>query len=122
MIRSLAGVQRTVSYNRLRAIIVRADADQVALTGWLLNALAKPPIEEAPALKPPFNSLVTRMFYLKHGVAPQQLQEAATLIRAKANLERVATCGSQTIAARGTFEQIAAAERVAREMDVIIAP
>jgi hypothetical protein len=122
MIRSLAEIQRAVGYNRTGAVIVRAESDQVALAGWLLNALAKPPTEEAPLLKPPYNSFVTRMFYFADPAAPQGLPEIVKSIRSRTNLQRVASYTSLAIAVRGTFDQVAAAERLVKEMNAIIAP
>jgi len=118
MIRSLTEIQRVAVYYRLRAIIARAAADQVALAEWLLDALAKPATEEAPVLKFDINSFVTRMFYLKPTTTPQGLQEIATLIRTRANLPRVvASTAARAIALRGTVEQVATAERLIKEMD-----
>ena len=121
MIRSIAEIQRAVSVNAPRAIVVRGAADQVALAQWLLDALAKPPATEAPSLKPPMAGMVllaSRMIYLNHIATPQGIQDVATLVRTQSKVQRVfAYAWSRAIALRATPEQLSEAERLIRQAD-----
>jgi hypothetical protein len=119
MIRSIAELQRVVAYNAAGAIVLRGSAEQTVLAEWLLNSLAKPSTAEGPALQQgPFPEMVTRMFHLANLTSPQSVQDLASTVRNRINLQRVAFyAAGRAFALRGTAEQVAAAERLIREAD-----
>jgi type II secretory pathway component GspD/PulD (secretin) len=119
MIRSIAELQRVVAYNAAGAIVLRGSAEQTVLAEWLLNSLAKPSTAEGPALQQgPLPEMVTRMFHLANLTSPQSVQDLASTVRNRINLQRVAFyAAGRAFALRGTAEQVAAAERLIREAD-----
>lgn len=120
MIRTIAEIRRVFTYNTPKAMIVRGDADQMALTDWMLHELAKPVTAENaasatysyPDIYHDGESMV-RLFYVMDTPTVKSFQEIATQIRTTTKMRRVFTYDeTRVVAVRGTAAQLALAEQM----------
>jgi hypothetical protein len=126
LVRTIAEIRRVFTYNTPRALIVRGDADQMALADWMVHELGKPVSKETvasttytyPDLYRDHENLV-RLFYVMDVPTTQALQQLATQIRTTAKIRRVFTYNaSKAIAVRGTAEQVAMAEQMLKDRQI----
>jgi hypothetical protein len=116
-IRTIAEIRRVFTFNSLRALGVRATADQIAVTDFLIHELDQPAdakrvnsreIQMIDTSKYPATQV--RVFYLPYTATVQQFQEVATMIRTVAEIRRVFTYNSaRAMILRGTSDQMALA-------------
>lgn len=117
LIRSTGEIRRLFTYNSPRAIVLRGSADQLNLAAWLFNDLNSTP-EERAKLSHQYQMAagpenVVRVFYTSQTGTVQQFQTLATKVRTATGIRRMFTYNTpRAIAARGTAEQIAQAERM----------
>ena len=117
-VRSIASIRRVFTYNNLRAVTVRAPADQVAAAEWLFAELDKPSGQATAAsggneYRTGGNDDVMRVFRLPQATTVPRLQETAVSVRSQTGLRYVFTYNApRAVAVRGTAEQVAAAERL----------
>ena len=126
-VRTIADIRRVFTYNRPRAILVRADAQSIALAQWLLEQFDKPPaattsapqsstVYEFDTSSDPDNTV--RVFYTPQFATVREFQRFATRVRTTAGLRRVFTYNEpRAIAVRGTVIQVQTAERIVSELD-----
>ncbi len=120
-VRSIAELQRVVSFSGAGAIVARGTPDQIAMAQWLIDALDKPAAAAAPGLgqTPAVNQYqmagipdVARVFYLPPA-SPEALQEAVTQVRSAAKIQRVTSYSvCQAVVVRGTAGQVAIAAKL----------
>ena len=129
VLRTVGGFQRMFACEP-RAVAMRGTAGQVALAGWLVNALDKPagwqPQEsQNPAWyeywnsPPPYDKLYSvRVFYTAHTETQQDLQQIVNLVRTLADLQRLfAFSADKALVFRGTPGQTALAEWLLNTLD-----
>jgi hypothetical protein len=122
LIRTIAETRRLFTYNASRAMIVRGNADQLALTDWMVHELGKP-VDPATLASPqytlpsdPHAENIVRVFYVKDVPTVQVFQQVATQIRTATGLRRVFTYNAtMAMAVRGTAAQIATAEQMLQD-------
>jgi hypothetical protein len=124
--RSVADIQRLFINNKLKAMTVRGSASAVAIAEWMVNELNKPVPAGARADSgapheyriPGGKDESVRVFYLAHAQSPHELQQVAVAIRENARIQRLFVNNARkAIAARGTFDQIASAERLVHDFE-----
>ena len=117
VVRTIAGFQRAFTSNTPpRAYVVRGTAAQIGLAEWLMNELqsANPPPREYRM--PGTNDDIVSVVYLTH--TGPAFQDVAKQIRSATQIQRVFTYNTpRFLALRGTADQIALAERLAKELD-----
>lgn len=128
-VRTIANIRRVTTYNAPKAMIVRSNAEAIALAGWVTQQLDKPAVEKpvAGASQPsttyeydtPYDrDNMVQVFYLPQTGSVQEFQQIATHIRTTANLRRVCTYnGPRAVAVRGTVDQLATAERTVKALE-----
>jgi hypothetical protein len=126
--RSVVGIRQLFTYTTLKAMTVRGTAAQVAIAEWLVNELNKPVRAGTAAAPNPNlpheyripggNEESVRIFYLANRETPRELMEVAVALREGTGIERLLVNDAQkAIAARGTPDQMASAERLVHNMD-----
>ena len=120
LLRSTADIQRLFTYNAPKAVALRATGDRVALAAWLVDELDQPDNRRDTAIHeyrlPSGAEDVTRVFYIAGAATRQELQEIASEIRRTAGIRRLFVYNARNaVAARGSAEQIAAAQQVIGE-------
>ena len=122
LIRSVADMQRLILYYGRRAVALRGPAEKVALAAWLVKELDQPADGQAAGSKqeyvlPNDRDNAVRVFYLARSQPAEEYQKAATQIRRATGTGRMYVYNPLgAIAMRGTAEQVAAAERMLKEM------
>jgi len=127
LIRSVGDVPRLFIYNARRAVALRATAERVALTAWLVSELDKPLTGQAATgdsnapreyrLLSSGPEDVVRVFYLTNFQSPEARQRVVTQIRDNTGIRRVFVYNALgEMALRGTVGQVATAEKVIEEM------
>lgn len=124
VLRSVSEMQRVFPYNALKLLVVRGSAGQMALADWLVEQLDRPP---GPPSQDPgtreirvSNTMVNtvRVFYLTHEQSPQDMQAIVSQVRATVKVQRIYPYNAQrAVAVSGTADQIAAVERLVKELD-----
>jgi hypothetical protein len=119
VVRTIAGFQRAFTYNEPRAYVVRGTGPQIGLAEWLLNELQPSAAPSAREYRMPgSNDDVVGVVYLDHTASVQAFQDAAKQIREAAKIMKVFTYNRpRAMTVRGTADQIALAERLAKELD-----
>jgi hypothetical protein len=128
LVRTIGDIQRVFTYNAAKALTVRGNPDQIALTDWLVHELAKPVTTEILASMPytfdfyhDGNNTV-RVFYVKDVPTVIAFQQVATQIRTTTKMRRVFTYNeTRAIAVRGTEAQLALAEQMLKDRALQIA-
>jgi len=119
VVRTIANFQRAFTYNEPRAYVVRGTDAQIGLAEWLLKHLDPAANRSSREYRMPgANDDVVQGLYLSHTANVQDFQKAVTQIREATQIKRVFTYNSpRAFALRGTADQIAAAERMAAQLD-----
>ena len=123
LVRTITNIRRVFTYNAPKALVIRGAATQAALAEWLVKELepkASPSSVEYRVVPGdlPYDENVVRVMYLTHTGTVQDFQKAATQIRSVTNITRIFTYNTgRAMAVRGTADQIAMAERMAKELD-----
>ncbi len=118
MIRTIAEIRRVFTYNTPKAMIVRGDADQMALAAWMIHELAKPVAENASATYtyPDIfhdGENIVRLFYVKDTPTVKSFLEIAAQVRMTTKMRRVFTYNeTRAMAVRGTAAQLALTEQM----------
>jgi hypothetical protein len=111
VVRVTADVPRLLLYHATKAMVVRGTRAQVTLAAWLVKELdqaASPAAGAKEYRASPGEDDVVRIFYAGFTKTPQELQEAATLLRSIADVRRLVVYqGTKSITARGTAAQMA---------------
>jgi len=120
LLRTVTELQRIVQVNTEKIIIVRGDADRVAMAEWLVDELDQSPqnfprqyeIEDQWAP-------VARILPLPQVQDTMAAFEVVNLIRTISELQRVAllSAGTKTVAVRGTAERVALADWLVKQLD-----
>jgi hypothetical protein len=129
LIRTIAETRRLFTYNAPKAMIVRGDADKMALTDWVVHELAKPVTPETVASEAftysgddPYHQNIVRVFYVKDVATVAAFQQVGTQIRTATKMRKVFTYNeTRAIAVRGTAEQVAMAEQILKDRTLQVA-
>lgn len=117
-IRTVADVRKMFQVNAARAVALRGTAGQMALSEWLVQHLDPPAGLQRPAMREspvPDSGDVVRVLYLAPTTTPQALQEIGTAIRTISGIQRLFPLPTvRALAMRGTADQVARAEQLAR--------
>jgi hypothetical protein len=119
-IRTIAEIQRVSLYTK--AVASRGTASQDALAEWLLNDLDTPAAESQDPVTHEYqmsggSSDIVQVLHFPNKTA-QQLQQIASLIRTRLNVQRLFTCPSKSaVALRGTPSQVTLAGQLIKERD-----
>jgi len=118
VVRTIAGFKRAFTYNKRRAYVVRGTVAQIGLAEWLLKRLDPAANSASTEYRMPGNNDdVVQVLYLANTANAQDFQKAATAIREATKIQRVFTYnGPRAMALRGTADQIALAERLAKDL------
>lgn len=124
-IRATVEIRRLFTYNRPRAVALRASADQVAAAAWLFDQLDRPAGAgdgTAQYQMPGTTEGVVRVFHLPDTPTVAAFQEAAKSVRQAAGIRRVFTYNApRALVLRGTAPQIAVASQLISEQDAAVA-
>ncbi|MBZ5601976.1 MAG: hypothetical protein LAO79_06695 [Acidobacteriia bacterium] len=119
-IRMIADIRRVFTYNEPRLFVARGSAEQNVLAQWLVQQLDVPGGAGAASYEyqaPNITDNMVRVFYL-HSPTVEQFQRTATDVRTKTGIRRLFTCSaSRAMTLRGTVDQVAAADRMVKELD-----
>ena len=119
--RSITEIQRVTAYNPLKAIALRATADQAAAAEWLISRTRQARRRAAPGASPAYQLAgvrdgIARVFYPARTDTPQALQEVINQVRATTNVQRaVGVNATKALVMRGTADQVARAEQLLQE-------
>ncbi len=128
-VRSLANIRQMLTYNDLRAVVVRGTAEQVSVAEFLFAAMDKPAIQQATSQKlessdsaefrmnesPP---TLVRVIYIPNTKTVQNFQEVVTLVRSITDLRYAFTYNAaRAVGVRGTDDQIALAKWLFENLD-----
>jgi hypothetical protein len=117
LVRTITDTQRVFTYNGRNALVMRGTDAQMALAEWLVKEIVPEPPATSHQYEMAGNDVV-RVLHLPHTATVQDFQKAATAIRAATQIKRIFTYNMpRTMAVRGTADQIAMAERMAKELD-----
>ena len=123
LIRVMANLSRILPDNARRAIVVRGNADQIALTEWLVANLDTLPAPQARRSMVEHRTTdvpgeTTRVYYLANGARTEDVQKVINAIRKDAQINRLMPFNSRAaVVLRGTDSQVAAADRLIQELD-----
>jgi hypothetical protein len=124
LVRTIAEIRRVFTYNLPKALIVRGDANEMALADWMIHELAKPVSADASQtytyadINHDGENLV-RVFYVKDAATVAAFQELATEIRTGTKIRRVFTYNeTRALALRGTAAQLALAEQMLHDRQI----
>jgi hypothetical protein len=119
LVRTISNITRVFTYNAPKALVVRDTAAQIQLAEWLVKELEQP----APSSTHEFrvqgsNADLVSVMFLPHTASVEAFQKSAVQIRTATQITRMFTCnGPRALAARGTPDQIAMAQRMAKQLD-----
>ena len=119
LVRTIANITRVFTYNAPKALVARGTAGQIQLAEWLVKELEQPAASSTHEFRVQGNNadLVSVMF-LPHTASVEAFQKSAVQIRTATQITRMFTCnGPRALAARGTPDQIAMAQRLAQQLD-----
>lgn len=125
-VRSVAQIRRVFTYNAPRAMVVRGQPEQIALADWLVNQLdtlntGQP--RQASAVytyETPYRDYgpAIRVFFLNHVGGNQDLQNAASQVKAQTGIVVAFTCNTQrALILRGGTDQIELAEQLVKNVE-----
>jgi hypothetical protein len=119
VLRSLIEIRRAFVYSPSGAVVVRGTPEEIASAKWLAAQLDTATGPDTATLAGAKES-VMRVFRLNPALSIQQLQEHTTNMRMKTRIRRVFTYNApRIVVARGTAEEITAAEKVFRDQGVL---
>lgn len=120
LVRSVSDLRYAFTYNASRAVAVRGNDDQLALTKWLFENLdastttSRSGVNEY-RLSPTRDDFV-KVFYLAPAPTPESLQETAARVRQTFNIRRAFTYSAPSaIVIRDTAQKIALADKLIQE-------
>ena len=117
LVRTISNITRVFTYNAPKALVVRDTAAQVQLAEWLVKELQQPAAPHEYRI-PGGKDDVVHVLYLPQTGTVQAFQKAATQIRTATQITRLFTCNTpKALAVRGTADQIAMAEKLAKDLD-----
>jgi len=131
-IRTVGDIRRVYTYNAPLAMVVRGTADQIALATWLFNEIDQPaaarqsaesaiykyPVPPPPSPAAPDPKDTVRVFYLTNSQSDQDFQSTVSKVRSALDVKTIFAYNSaRALAARGTGEQIAHAERLLQQLN-----
>jgi len=118
LVRTISDIRRVFTYNARNALMVRGTEAQIALADWLVKEIVPEPPATTHQREMAGNDDVVKVLRLPYMATVQDFQKAATQIREATQIKRVFTYNRLRAAAfRGTADQIALAERMARDLD-----
>ena len=118
LVRTITDTRRVYTYNARNALVMRGTDAQIGLAEWLLKELEPEPTSYTHQREMAGSDDVVRVLRLPHTATVQDFQKAATQIRQATQIKKVFTYnGLRAAAFRGTADQIAMAERMAKELD-----
>jgi hypothetical protein len=119
LVRTISSITRVFTYNAPKALVVRDTAAQIQLAEWLVKELEQPAAPSSHEYRiPGGKDDVVHVLYLAQTGSVPAFQKAATQIRTATQMNRVFTCNTpKALAVRGTADQIAMAERLAKDLD-----
>jgi len=114
-VRTIAEIRRVFTYNTPRVLAVRATADQIGTTEFLIRELDQPADAKRAASREyqmidpaKHGETAVRVFYLPYASTVQQFQEVATTIRTIGEVRRIFTYNApRALIVRGTPDQVA---------------
>jgi hypothetical protein len=125
-IRSVGDIMRLFIYIPRRAVVLRATAERVALSAWLVSELDRPVNGHTAAQNGSAShefrlsndsANLARVSYLAGSPSPQELQKVAEQVRANTGIRRLFVYNALgALAVRGTVGQVATAEKAIEEM------
>jgi hypothetical protein len=118
LVRTISDTRYVFTYNASRALILRANTDQFALTEFLLSEFgrAHPDAKEYRMASGKEN--IVRLFQVVSPSTDQEFQQMAMAARGIVNVRRVFTLNSpKEIGVRGDGNQIAAVEWLLNQLD-----
>lgn len=126
MLRTIGGIRRLFIYNPRKAVVMRGTPDEMEAAAWLVSELDAPARRQLSTQRsgdpdtreylPPRSGDVIHVCYLGGARTPQELQEVAALIRAKAEITQVYSFNARrALVYRGTADRIALAGSLIRE-------
>jgi type II secretory pathway component GspD/PulD (secretin) len=123
-IRAITELRLLITENAQRAIVMRGNADQMAVNEWLLSQMDKPrnePIRHSATSQyftvDQENRGVLQVFYVAHAKTFQDFQVVSTAMRTIAEVRSFAYNPSRALALRGSAGQMATAEWLFNQMD-----
>jgi hypothetical protein len=121
-IRSTTEIRRAFTMLKPGALLLRSKAADIALAEWLLAALDRP--SSTIALNPGTQEYrmsgddIVAVYYVPRAGTNEKLQQLATTVRSTTQIRRMFACPApRAIAARGTAAQIAAADKLFKEIN-----
>lgn len=122
VLRGTGDIQQ-VSIDDLKGTLaVEGTPAQIATAAWLIHQMDLPangPFSGVHEYRPPAaTNDVVRVFYLSHGLKPQDIQEIVTAVRSVADIQRLRVYNAlNAVAARGTSQQISLAAWMVDQLD-----
>ena len=124
-IRAITDLRLLITQNAQRAVVMRGNADQMAVNEWLLSQMDKPvnePIRHSATSQyftvDQDNRGVLQVFYVAHAKTFQDFQVVSTAMRTIAEVRSTfAYNPSRALALRGSAGQMATAEWLFNQMD-----
>jgi type II secretory pathway component GspD/PulD (secretin) len=122
VLRGTGDIQQ-VSIDDLKGTLaVEGTPAQIATAAWLIHQMDLPangPLSGVHEYRPPAaTNDVVRVFYLSHGLKPQDIQEIVTAVRSVVDIQRLRVYNAlNAVAARGTNQQISLAAWMVDQLD-----
>ncbi|MDX1980693.1 MAG: hypothetical protein SFV51_10515 [Bryobacteraceae bacterium] len=123
VVRSIAEVKDLAVNPAAKTLTVRADALQMGIVEWLLDELDRPVSPQAAPASREYRTASAagervRILYFTAGRTPQDLQEAATMVRSLGEIPRLFTySAAKAIVVRGAAPQVALAAWLVQELN-----
>lgn len=119
VVRSVTEIQQAFTFNPLKAAVLRGTADQVAMAEWVYNQLDGQPSGLEYRQVGSADDVV-RVFFLAPSKALAELQQNAAVIRKTAMIRRMFLYNpGPALTARGTPDQIAVAEQMLKDAQLL---
>jgi hypothetical protein len=118
-IRSTTEIRRAFAMHKPRALIFRSRAADIALAEWLMAALDKPGanVTAMEQYRLPGDDDVVAVYYVPRAGNAQNLQQTASSVRSTTQIRRMFVYPvPRAVVARGTAAQMAAAEKLFKEL------
>jgi hypothetical protein len=118
LVRSIADIRQVSADTTRRTVAFRGSANQIAVAEWLVAELDRPAPGQPREFRFGGDDPVIRVFYLRHAVTTEDVQEVATVIRSAGNIRRAFVYNTlKALTLRGTAEQMAFAEWLINSLD-----
>lgn len=122
--RSAVEIRRAFVLTAAKVVVMRGTPDEIAGAEWLFNQLDQPTdnrVASAIWRLPNTADGVMRVFYLNPNLSPQEVIESVNRIRAQAKIRRMfSSLAYRALIVRGTDEQLATADRLIRERNLLL--